>query len=1117
MRPTIRLSAVAAGLVAAGLLSGPAIAASAATHNSAGSHSSAAPASGGAPRLPLSAAQMLADRRLHEDASGLAAASGPSKASTAITSTVKTGAITGSAQAADGQPLDGVCVVAYGPSGRSAAATRPDGRFLLTGLKPGGYQLHYVGCGGTSQYLSQWYGGAAQQNAARSVAVSASALQPLAPVTMRTAASESPTADVIDPASQATAARSLRTALGLPAYANAAGTAAAATSGGRISGVVRDAAGHGLSGICVIAESATGAAGSLVVTGKSGRYETSRLPAGSYLVVFYADCGNTGNWIGQVYNSASVLKPTLVRIHRGKTTSGIDATLRLGGEISGTVTNSSGTKLSGICVDPVRSGKTSAALLVSGLSQHGAYHLRGLPAGSYKINFFPCDVSAAYAEVWWPHAATEQAAKTIRLKQREVLGHVNEVIPVGGVISGTVTNSSNAPLAGICVVAAPDANSVNYGAQVFTTNANGQYKIIGLSPGHYTVQFQTGCGNNGNYLDVNYPDVVTVTYGQTRAGINVEMPAGGIASGTVTSAATGKPIRGICVSLTATSPTSTYYSPGATTSAVGTYRFEQIPTGTYYVQFSGGCGNAGSYSPQSYDNASAFVPEPITVTAGQTVTDVDAAMQPGASIAGTVKAQGGRGLSGICVYAYGPDAYSEGVGTSKDGRYTVANLLPGQYQVSFSPGCGDNADLAGVSFGSQSNPPLISAPVGTTSGIDAVLPAAGTISGHILTKSGRHVDACVTVIANSLLDSNQPFGVGAALYAGSYDATNLAPGAYVVNFDPSCYFPSAYASQWYKNRPTLTGAARVRVRAGHTVTGISSALVKGGSITGRVTAGGKPVNGVCVFGQSPGDFIDFGFATTDKAGKYDMTGLNGGRYELEFEPCDEGAATLADTVLPRLITVRVPHVTTGANAAMPLGGDITGTVLGGSPAIAQPNVCAEADETNGFGASAAITGANGEFTITNLPAGTYKVDIGDCGVGSNLAAQWYEDAPTAAKATVVSVSSGRATALTSVTLSTNGAVTGTVTGPGHAGLAGVCVTASSLRLAQPVVAVSGASGAYTLIGLPPSTYRIQFSSGCGASGYRTQWWDAKKSAATATVVKVTAATTTTGIDATMAK
>jgi hypothetical protein len=1092
VRPTFRMAAMAAGaagLVATSLLTGSAIA-SASAHNPAGSQGRSATSTAGAAGLPISPRQMLADRRLHDGSAGA------------------TGAITGSAQAADGQSLDGVCVSAYGPSGRTFAATRSDGRFLLSGLKPGAYRVRYSGCGDTSQYLSQWYG-ATQRSAAGSVIVSASALRPLAPVTMLTLAGESPTADVIDPASSATTAKSLRVALGLPAYGNAArpvpAVTVAATSGGRISGAVRGAAGHGLSGICVDVVSESSFAGSFVHTGKGGRYETSRLPAGTYVVVFYADCGNTGNWIAQAYDNAPFTKPTPVRVSRGKTTSGIDATLKLGGEISGTVTNASGAKLSGICAEPVGTSTNYAAFFVSGVSARGTYHLRGLPAARYKIIYTPCGASPAYASIWWPHAATEQAARAIRLKQRQVLGQVNEVIPIGGVISGTVTNSSNAPLAGICVYA---------GDNFATTNNAGNYKFIGLSPGSYTVQFQPGCPNNGNYLSANYPTAVNVTYGQTKSGISIQMPTGATLSGTVTSAATGKPVSGICVSLNP-GPTNSYEGSGAITGSAGTYEFDQLPTGTYYVQFNGGCGNTGSYSPQSYDNASVEQPQQIAVTAGQATTGINAALQAGADIAGSVRSQAGRGLSGICVFAAGLQYQSEAI--SKNGRYTVANLLPGQYQVLFTPGCGNNADLAAVSFGSQSNPPLVSAPAGTTSGIDAVLPAAGNVRGQILTRSGRHVAACVAVIPSSVLTSGQPFVVAGGLQLGSWGETNLLPGTYLVNFNPGCLGPSQYASQWYKDKPSLAGAARVRVRAGHTLTGISSALVKGGTITGRVTAGGKPVNGACVYGQSISDFADYGTATTNKAGRYDLTGLNSGRYELEFYPCDEGSATLAETLLPGLVTVRAPHATTGVNAALPLGGDITGTVLGGSPATAQPSECAEAEEVNGLAANAATTGANGEFTIMNLPAGEYQVDIGGCGIVGNLAPQWYQDAPTSADATIVSVSGGKATALASVTLSTNGAVTGTVTGPSHAALAGICVTASSALLQQPVVAVSGASGAYTLFGLAPGNYRIEFSSGCGASGYRTQWWDAKKSAATATTVTVAAATSTTGINATMQK
>jgi hypothetical protein len=42
---------------------------------------------------------------------------------------------------------------------------------------------------------------------------------------------------------------------------------------------------------------------------------------------------------------------------------------------------------------------------------------------------------------------------------------------------------------------------------------------------------------------------------------------------------------------------------------------------------------------------------------------------------------------------------------------------------------------------------------------------------------------------------------------------------------------------------------------------------------------------------------------------------------------------------------------------------------------------------------------------------------------------------------------------------------------------------------------------------------VQFSSGCGAVGYPTQWWDDAVSAATATVLSVRANTVSTGVDA----
>jgi hypothetical protein len=1090
----ITMSAIgAAGLLSTGLLAAPAIAAP--TH-----HSSAAQRTA---HLPLSARQMLADRELH------------SRRATA------TGSLTGAAQSANGQPLADICVLAYGPSGRSFAATRPDGQFFMTGLKPGTYHLRYFGCGNTAAYQSEWYGGAARQAGSRPVVVTGAALRPLSPVTMKTLAEQSATANVINPASPEAAARSIAASLGLPMYGKSVPALVSSPRGGRIAGVVTDPAGHGLKGICVEAFSVNGLGYSQVKTGKTGRYHTASLPAGSYDVIFYADCGNTGNWLVQVYKNKSTLtKPTSVQVSRGKTTSGIDAKLELGGEISGTVTGKSGAKLSGICVFPLQAGQPNS-LILAGLSVRGTYHVRGLPRGAFKLDFEPCVPVSIYAPIWWPNSETPGSAKTIRLKPRQIIRGINLAMPVGGVISGTVTDTSNNVLKGICVAAFANSQFVpSFGSPFATTNAAGQYSIAGLSAGKYQVQFSLGCGNNGNYISANYPSLVAVNYGQVAAGINVQLPTGTTLSGVVTSAASGQPKAGICVQVYGDQNTN-YFNPPQVTKADGSYTFNQMPPGTYFAQFFGGCGNPGSFAPQGYDNTSVFMPQPIVVSKpAETITGINAALQPGATLSGTVLGSGGRKLTGMCVVASFPGFFGGFEANSFDGRYWMPNLLPGQYRVSFSPGCPSNANVVPAFFGSQSSPPLVSAPAGVTTGIDGVLPTAGNISGIVATKSGKPVQqACITV-AGLNAATQASLGGNVSMSGKQYKITQLLPGPYQVIFVPSCGGTTNYENQWYKDKPSPAGAARVQVRAGRTTTGIDGALVQGGSIAGRVTSSGRPVGNVCVFAQNVSQFLDFGTANTGRTGKYLVPGLNPGLYELSFFPCGEGSATLAEGLLTHLVKVTGTGRTNGVNFSLSVGGRITGSVLGGSPAVAQPGVCVEAFQTDGVGANLAFTGVDGSFTMTNLPAGKYLVLIGDPGCGlqpNNLAPQWYLNASTPAKATLVTVGKGATTRLTSVTLSANGGISGTVTGSGKAAIAGICVTATSPSGVGPVLAVTRATGAYSLLGLTPGTYQVEFSSGCGASGYRTQWWDGKGAQRNATPVPVTSDTTTAGIDATMTK
>jgi hypothetical protein len=68
--------------------------------------------------------------------------------------------------------------------------------------------------------------------------------------------------------------------------------------------------------------------------------------------------------------------------------------------------------------------------------------------------------------------------------------------------------------------------------------------------------------------------------------------------------------------------------------------------------------------------------------------------------------------------------------------------------------------------------------------------------------------------------------------------------------------------------------------------------------------------------------------------------------------------------------------------------------------------------------------------------------------------------------------------------------------------------------AQEEVAVTSRTGGYTLTRLMPGRYKIEFSTGCGACGFATQWWDNAASATSAKVIKV-GFTAIAGIDATL--
>ncbi|HEY5266560.1 MAG TPA: glycosyl hydrolase, partial [Acidimicrobiales bacterium] len=267
-------------------------------------------------------------------------------------------------------------------------------------------------------------------------------------------------------------------------------------------------------------------------------------------------------------------------------------------------------------------------------------------------------------------------------------------------ISGIVTATGGGDLAGICVEAFLNGTEVGAAGP---TAADGTYTISGLAPGSYDVLFAPGCGG-GDYATQWYNGTapgtqvapgtaVPITVASPATGINAAMSAGTSISGTVSTAAAGTDLAGICVNAFPVGGTNNV-GTAATSASDGTYTIEGLLPGSYYVEFlAGSCG--GSYLTQWHNGTSTGAPSrsgasAVAVTTLTPATSIDAEMALGASISGTVTAFVSESdVAGVCVSATPTVGGSGGSAiTAANGTYTVSKLAAGSYDVVVDPTCG---------------------------------------------------------------------------------------------------------------------------------------------------------------------------------------------------------------------------------------------------------------------------------------------------------------------------------------------------------------------------------------------------------------------------------------------
>jgi hypothetical protein len=284
----------------------------------------------------------------------------------------------------------------------------------------------------------------------------------------------------------------------------------------------------------------------------------------------------------------------------------------------------------------------------------------------------------------------------------------------------------------------------------------------------------------------------------------------------------------------------------------------------------------------------------------------------------------------------------------------------------------------------------------------ALAAETGAIAGTVTELAVPHdaikgIEVCA--FSTSVEESSpESYGCATTDSSGEYTISGLASGEYDVEFFVPFESKLNFVAQYYNGKASFKEAEAVSVVAGKTTSGIDAKLEEGGLISGKVTraSGGAAIQGieVCASSVSP---ESYGCALTEASGEYTISGLaSGDAYEVEFSSRtsvldyitqyynDKSSFKEADPV-----SVVAGKTTSGIDAKLEEGGRIAGRVTDASSGAALQDVfvCARPEIGGVPLGQCALTNSSGEYTISGLASGGYKVEFD---AGKSYTIQYYD-------------------------------------------------------------------------------------------------------------------------------
>jgi hypothetical protein len=490
-------------------------------------------------------------------------------------------------------------------------------------------------------------------------------------------------------------------------------------------------------------------------------------------------------------------------------------------------------------------------------------------------------------------------------------------------------------------------------------------------------------------------------------------------AGTVTSLATGEPLKRTQVFLSAETGPAHNKPAVALTDAAGHFAFENVKPGRYGLAVM-----RDGYIPSEYGESDASREGSLlTLTAGQRMTDLIFRLQKYAVITGRVVDEDGEPMIRVSVTAmrlvrrHGANQLeqaSNSAQTDDEGTYRIFELEPGRYVICADPSAGRSFGF-GIddSDGAKSPDPtalpnsqyaLLYYPGATEGARAAVLdvkageevpridfsfapspPIKGyQVRGRVVNVFSEKSQGFVTVTAvpsggdsTSNFEPAYRFAARPDRSTGAFTLVKVPPGNYVV------------VANWLPlNGGTSRSATKEVTVANADVDGVSLVLTAGANISGKVSLEGSvaaPEGSIRVQLQPRGSavYADGAEANMAKDGTFTLTGVHDGTYSLAIESkCKEcyikaATANSTDALAGGVVVSEGQGPESLAIVYSSNTGRVTGTVSEPNE-LPAPGAYVLAYLDTGTNAAdlpshSARSDQNGRFELRGLPPGNYHV------------------------------------------------------------------------------------------------------------------------------------------------